>query len=63
VDLGVGQREELALMGIQEIGGPRPETLDRELQGALDLVALGLDPDALAAELHVRLVSAIRRAA
>jgi hypothetical protein len=50
-------------MGIQEIGGPRPETLDRELQGALDLVALGLDPDALAAELHVRLVSAIRRAA
>ena len=51
-DLGVGEREELALVGVQEVGGPRPEALVGELQRALDLVALGLDPDALAAELH-----------
>jgi hypothetical protein len=52
--LGVGEREEVALVGVEEVGGPGPEALVGELQRPLDLVALGLDADALAAEMHER---------
>ena len=48
-------------MGVQEVGGPGPEALVGQLQRALDLVALGLDADALAAEVHAPAVSAIAR--
>jgi hypothetical protein len=50
--LRVGDREELALVGVEEVGGARPVALVGQLQRAHDLVALGLDADALAAEVH-----------
>ena len=57
-DVGVDQRDEVGVVGVEEVRGPRAVALVGELQRAFDDVALGLDPDALAAELH-RAVSAI----
>ena len=51
-DLGVGEREEVALVRVQEVGRAGPVALVGQLQRALDLVALRLDPDALAAVVH-----------
>ena len=35
-ELGVGDREEVALVGVQEVGGPGPEALVGELERPLD---------------------------
>ncbi len=51
-DLDVGEREEVALVRVQEVRRPGPVALVGELDGPLDVMALGLDPDALAAEVH-----------
>src|SRR5919206_168703 len=52
VHLRVGQRKEVALVGVQEVGRARPIALVGQLQGPLDLVTRRLDPDPLAAEVH-----------
>ena len=49
-------------MGVEEVGRARAEALVGELQRPLDLVALGLDADALAAEVHVRSIGHAARA-
>ena len=48
--VGVDQRDEVGVVRVEEVGRPRPVALVRKLERALDDVALGLDPDALAAE-------------
>ena len=50
--LGVGQRQEVVALGVEEVGQARAEALLRQLQRALDLVPRRLDADALVAELH-----------
>src|SRR3954463_15174624 len=52
LDLGVGDRDEVLLVGVEEVGHPRPVALVGQLQRALDRVSVGLDSDALAAEVH-----------
>ena len=42
--------EEVALVGVEEVGRAGAVALARKLHGPLDLVALSLDPDALAAD-------------
>jgi hypothetical protein len=49
-DLGIHERQELRLVGAEEVGGPGAVALARELEGPLDDVAAGLDPDAFAAQ-------------
>ena len=51
-DGGVGDREEVGVVRVEEVGHPRPVPLARKLQGALDDVELGLEADAEAAEVH-----------
>ena len=51
--LDVGEREELALVGVEEVGRPGAEALVGELQRPLDLVARVSIRIALAAEVHV----------
>ena len=52
-DLDVRQGEEVALVGVQEVGRAGAVALARKLHGPLDLVTLSLDPDALAAIVHM----------
>ena len=51
-DVGVDQRDEVGVVGVEVVRGPRAVALVGELQRAFDDVALGLDPDPLAAKLH-----------
>ncbi len=50
--LGVGEREEVVALRVEEVGQARAEALLRQLQRGLDLVTRRLDADALVAELH-----------
>src|SRR5919198_3045941 len=52
LDVGVGDRDEVLLVGVEEVGHARAVALVGQLQRALDRVAGGLDADALAAEEH-----------
>src|SRR4051812_29916719 len=57
-DVGVDEGDEVGVVSVQEVGGPGAVALVGKLQRALDDVALGLDPYALAAELHARIIGA-----
>ena len=48
----VGERDEVALGGVQDVGHAAAIAIPGERQHALDAMALGLDPDALAPVLH-----------
>ena len=56
--IGVDQRDEVGVVGVEEVGRPRPVSLVRELERPFDDVALGLDPDALTADSHLRIIGA-----
>ncbi len=57
LDRDFGEREEVALGGVQDVGDAAAVAVAGERDRALDPVALGLDPDALLAVAHhVRLV-------
>ena len=49
------------LVGVEEVRGPGAEALVRELDHALDLVALRLDADAFAAIVHARSIGHRRK--
>jgi hypothetical protein len=51
-----GEREEVALGGVQHVGDAAAIAIAGERERAFDPVALGLDLDALLAVVHVRLV-------
>jgi len=51
-DVGVGDREEVGVVRIEEVGHAGPVALARQLERALDDVALCLEPDAEAAVMH-----------
>ena len=50
----VGERDEVALGGVEHVGDAAAIAVAGERQQALDAVALGLDPDALGAVVHSR---------
>ena len=56
LDGDFGEREEVALGGVQHVGDAAAIAVAGERERALDPVMLGLDPDALLAVIHVRLV-------
>src|ERR671939_2197010 len=56
LDDGVGQRDEVALGGVEEVGQPAAVAVGRERELAGDAVAGGLDVDAFVTVLHVRVI-------
>src|SRR3954462_15067759 len=56
LDDRVGQRDEVALRGVEEVRQPAAVALGREREAARDAVPGGLDVDAFVTMLHVRVI-------